>query len=194
MKELENIGAIKKTSLLDGWVEFPRQPDEFADSWSRSLTLAFDQSIELVFFCRGIPVDPDSAAFYRQLVTEKPALTGDEKLTPQEIIRLQVILGYNNAGNNQYTNAKPLGDPAGPAFELKEAACRRVKERTVVYVRGKFVHGKHYAGIFFNAQAHNNLLFEEVIMQASSSRKLQDSLYHFEHVTNNINWLTAVTP
>ncbi len=194
MKELENIGSIAKTSMADGWVEMPREPDVFTDTWSRSFTLAFDPSVELLFFSRGLPVDPDSAAFFKEVTSLKPAHGADDKLTPQEIIRLQVIMGFENAGNNQYTNTKPLGDPDGPAFELKEAACRRIGDHTVLYVRGKFVHGKHYAGILYNAAERSGLVFEEVMIQASSSRKLQDNMYHFEHVINNIDWLKRAVP
>lgn len=194
MKELEKIGSIAKTSMADGWVEMPREPDIFSDSWSRSFTLAFDPAVELVFFSRGLPVDPDSAAFFKQLTDDRPGHTSDDKLAPQEIVRLQVIMGFENAGNNQYTNAKPLGEPDGPVFELKEAACRRIGDRTVLVVRGKFVHGKHYAGIFFNAAEKSGLVFEEVMIQAPSSRKLQENMYHFDHVINNITWLAPVAP
>lgn len=194
MKELENIGAISKTSIPSGWMEPPRQPDEFSDSWSRTLVLAFDPSVELTFYCRGVPVDPDSSAAFLEITSKKPAFGQDDKLTPQEVIRLQVILGFNHAGNNQYTNTKPIGEPDGPAFELKEAACRRIGDKTVLYIRGKFVHGKYYAGIFFFAEERSGLIFEEVLLQAPSNRKLQDNLYHFEHVTNSIKWFNnAVT-
>lgn len=194
MKELENIGAISQTSIPDGWMETPRQPDEFSDTWSRSFVMAFDPAVELTFFCRGNPVDAESAEAFKEITTKKPAFGRDEKLTPREIIRMQVILGFDHAGNNQYTNTKPIGEPDGPNFELKEAACRRIGDKTVLYVRGKFVRGKYYAGIFFPAEERSGRVFEEVIMQAGSSRKLQDNLYHFEHVTNNIKWVNSPVP
>ncbi|MBY0548181.1 MAG: hypothetical protein K2W95_12880 [Candidatus Obscuribacterales bacterium] len=191
MQELENIGSIKRTTLNDGWIEHPRQPDEFSDSWSRTFTLAFDPSVELIFFCRGTSVDVESAAYYRQLGSEKPALSGDEKLTPQEIIRLQMVLGYSNAGNNQYTNPKQAGEPGGPAFDLKEAFCRRVDSRMVLFVRGKFVQGKYYAGILFLAEETFGRVVEEIVLQATSNRKLQDNLYHLDHAANSIKWVNS---
>lgn len=192
MKEVENIGAIAKTSIADGWVEMPREPDIYSDTWSRTYTLSFDPSVELIFFSRGAAVDPSSAKYFQELCESKPGHHREEKLTPQEIIRLQVIMGVENAGNNQYTNSQPAGEPNGPAFDLKEASCRRVGDRTVLQIKGKFAQGKHYVGIFFHTPERNSLLFEEVIMQAPSSRKLQDNIHYFDQAVNNIEWLAPV--
>lgn len=191
MKELENIGSIKRATLNEGWTEFPREPDEFSDSWSRTFTMAIDPTVELIFFCRGTSVDADTADYYRWLTGEKPAFNGDEKLTPQEIIRLQLVMGYSNAGNNQYTNPKQFGEPGGPAFDLKEAYCKRIDSRTVLLIRGKFASGKHHAGILFLAEETMGRVPEEIILQTTSSRKLQDNLYHLEHVANSIKWLNS---
>lgn len=189
MKEFILPGAVKKASLPNGWVLLPSEPDtgDFGERWERIFISLFDEGVEIRFFYRGQPVDPESANFFKRLMVDKPALNGPEKLTPQEIVGLQTVMGLNNAGNNQYTNPQLASSADGPAFDLSEAATRHFSGRTILFIKGKFKSGFHYAGIFYNADESGQMI-EEALIQANSSKKLNKYMGEFEQTLANLEW------
>lgn len=187
MREILNAGAIQRTSLPEGWFEKVNKPDPLSQGWTKSFSLSFDPSVEIVLFSRGESLDQDSANYFKNLLAQKPAAAGDEKLSPQELVQLQSVLGFNSTGDNQYTNPNSSASGFGPAFEIKEACTRTLNKRTVLFIKGVFSHGKHYAGIFYPADSTGKLI-EEAMLQAPSSRKLKDNFYHFQHLSDHIEW------
>lgn len=181
VKVIENIGCLKKASIPDGWMELPRPMEELSDSRQRKFTSAADKDVELVFYFRGQAIDSNSATLFKELIQAKPAQSGEEKLSPAEIISMQILMGFEHAGNNQYTN------PESARFNLLSAGTKQVSGRTVLCVRGNFQNGKHYAGVFFNADPEHELI-EEIILQAPSTNKLSKYLDTLESVLSRIEW------
>jgi hypothetical protein len=185
MREILNAGIIQRTSLPEGWNEKINKPDIMSRGWQKSFSLAMDPSVEIVLFSRGEPIDKDSANYFKALLKQKPAANGEEKLTPAELLQLQMVMGFNSCGDNQYTNPNTAGSGYAPAFEIKEACTRKISKRSALFIKGVFSHGKHYAGIFYEAA---EMQIEEAMIQAPSSRKLKDNFYHFQHLIDNVEW------
>lgn len=180
-KTIENLGCLKKASIPDGWTELPRPAEELSEFRQRKFFSSFDNDVELVFYFRGQAIDAESASRFREVLEAKPANASEEKLTPNEIISLQILMGFDHAGNNQYTN------PDSPRFDLVMAATKRVNGRTILAVRGNFRGGKHYAGVFFAADKEHELI-EEIMLQAPSAAKLAKYLDKLEFVLSKIEW------
>lgn len=187
MRELSEIGGVKSVLISNEWFELPQEPDPLREGWSRSFVLTGGEDVKLAFSYRGTPVDQSSASAFREILDEKPALIGDEKLSPQEIIKVQSVLGYNTAGNNQYTNSNEPGSGTGPVFDLIEANTRRVVSRPVLYIRGGFRSGRQYVGIFYDTDGKGKFI-EEFMLHANSKKLLQLHLDKFESALGTIVW------
>ena len=186
MKEINKIGCVSSATIPKGWVELPRQPDLLSDNWVRTFKFEANKSIEMSFYYRGMPVDKESARYLKNLLEAKPATTGDEKLSPLEIKTMEVVMGYMNAGDNQYTNPSVNGREA-PVFDLTHALTRHINGKTVLYVQGSFKNGKNYAGIFYIADSTGQVI-EEFMIHAPNKHILKEQLEAFEKVLDSLRW------
>ncbi len=187
MREILNAGAIKRSSLSEDWMEKLNEPDPFFEGWQKSYALTLDPSVEIVLFYRGTPIDKSYAEYFQNLLRIKAAQTVEEKLSPLELVQLQVLMGFESTGNNQYTNPNRAESGYAPAFDLKEAFTRRIKNKTVLYVSGTFSHGKCYAGLFYSADPAG-IIIEESMMQAPSTIKYNENFHHFQNLMDHIEW------
>lgn len=187
MIQLSEIGGVQSISISDGWFELPQQPDPMTEGWRRTFILTGDADVIMAFSYRGNPVDKPSAEAFREILTAKPAANGDQKLTPQEIIRLRDVMDSETAGNNQFTNSGKPGTQGGPVFDLIETSTRRVVSRAVLYIRGSYRDGRQYAGIFYDADPSGQMI-EEIMMHAPSKKELKEHISKFEAALTTIAW------
>lgn len=186
MQEIHKIGCVQTALIPRGWIEIPQKPDMLSDNWSRTFKLQANKSIEMSFYYRGMPVDKKSSTRLKEIIESKPARDNDEKLTPPEIKAMEVVMGYMNAGDNQYTNPSTNGREA-PVFDLTHALTRHVNGKTVLFVQGAFKNGKHYAGIFYSADSSGQVI-EEFMIHTPNKHLLNEHLEYFEIVLGSINW------
>lgn len=202
MPSVTKIGAIESATIPGGWFELPRQPNPFEDSWSRSFTLHSTPSVEMTFRFRGNEVDKTSATAFKRLLEFKKALLdtvqGDEKqlLSPDEIRELQVVMGYETAGDNQHTflsaplsskSSAHLGSVRQPTFELRSATVRNVANKAVLLADGKFHSGNYYLGCFYPGDLDHRVV-EEFMFHAPSSELYDQYAKQFLSVLDTIVW------
>src|SRR5579885_3227195 len=184
---LEGIGRIKRITLSSDWLEQPTFDDMFSQAWKVSFAQQAAPEVELLFFYRGLPVDPGSVDVFRSLSVLKPALSGPEKLTPNEVSSLRIMMGFEPMFNNQYTNPEAPGLPGGRVFDLIAAQTRRIEDIVVLHLRGRFSSGVQYEGIQFPAD-YSGRVIQEVAMQAPSAELLARYAFQFNEVIESIQW------
>ncbi|MDZ4837443.1 MAG: hypothetical protein SGJ27_26960 [Candidatus Melainabacteria bacterium] len=185
--EVEDIGCVKFARFPDRWLALPQKPDPLTDHWTRVFARADNFKIEISFYYRGMPIDDDTAKRFNDLVTSRTVGAVPEKLSPIEIKDLQIAMGYNHAGDNQYTNSNMPGAANGPIFDLAEVSAKRVAGRTVLYARGDFNSGTHYAGIFYPSDSTGRVI-EEFMLQAPDKVLLKQHLPAFESIIETFVW------
>ncbi len=185
--EVEDIGCVKFARFPDRWLALPQKPDPLADHWTRVFALADNFKVELSFYYRGKPIDDQTASQFADLVSHRSVGNVAEKLTPLEIKNLQIAMGFNHAGDNQYTNSNMAGTTNGPIFDLAEVAAKTVSGRTVLYARGDFNSGTHYAGIFYPSDSSGRVI-EEFMLQAPDKVLLKQHLPAFESILKTFVW------
>ncbi len=192
MQKLCDIGSVRSISLPDDWFESKTRNSDIAitPGWSREFLLSSDRRVNIALACRSVPVDHESAAVFQQLRNLKPGYTGKERLTEKEIVSLQMVMGFKTAGNNQYTTGTLFSASGGPAFSLTEALMRQIASQAVLFVRGHFRSGRHYAGIFYQSDTSPRII-EEVMIHASDRGSLRKHLIKFENAVDSIDWRSA---
>lgn len=196
MPVVNNIGMVNQATIPTGWFELPRQPSPFEESWTRSFTLNSNPQVELTFRFRGNEIDKTSATTFKELLQARFDSNDQTPLTPTEIRELQVVMGYETAGDNQYTFlASPLSSRSSahlasvrqPVFDLTCAFIRQVNHRAVLFVDGKFKSGNLYCGAFY-VSSHNDRIVEEFMLHAPSQQLFKLALKHFDSVLNSFVW------
>ena len=188
MAQVRNIGLVSSIEIPRGWIEQPQRSDLFRGDWRRSFHPVKNDEVEMMFLYRGSLLDAASASEFQSIIRGKTAEIEAEKLTPQEICKLQFVMGYETAGNNQYSNPTYAPDSHdGPVFDLVAAMTRMVSTRTVLYVRGSFKSGKEYAGIFYPSSA-NPRMIEEFAIQAPDKILFGKFESAFDSALESISW------
>ncbi|MBX9695375.1 MAG: hypothetical protein K2Z81_23525 [Cyanobacteria bacterium] len=196
MPEVTNVGVVEKATIPNGWFELPRPLDPFADGWNRSFTLHSNPRVEMSFRYRGIALDRESAREFKEVLETKRADKDDEKLTPREIRNLQVVMGYETAGDNQYTflasslssrSAAHLSSVRQPVFDLHSAVTHRIKNKTVLFVEGQFRSGNFYAGIFYGTGSGCEFV-EEFMIHAPTQELFKKFSTQFHDVLKSFVW------
>lgn len=174
---IDNTGRILKAELPQRWKPRDEEVDAMASTDRRAYVNEVDDDIELLFLIRGQTLDPGSAAKLKTLLGRKAVV----QLSTSDIIDMQLVMGYEQAGNNQYTN------PGGNVFDLTEASVIQASAKPVLFVRGSFKRGKHYAGVLFN---ENNGFdhVQEIMLQSSTSTSVDRHLPALHHVLDRIVW------
>jgi hypothetical protein len=185
--EVEDIGGVKFAKFPHGWLALPQKLDPLAENWHRVFARAENLRIELTFFYRGFAIDDQSAKTFQDVISNKKVGAVAEKLTPLEIKGLSISMGYNHAGDNQYSNSAMPGNTGGPIFDLAEAAAKPVGGRNVLYARGDFNSGTHYAGIFYPTDSTGRVI-EEFMLQAPDKVLLKQHLPAFESILKTFIW------
>jgi hypothetical protein len=184
MKQLSAIGGIESIQLSGEWFELPQEPNPFSDGWQRLFILKGDSDAQIAFSYRGEAVDSESATAFRDIISIGSTATDGRELTSFEIVKLQDVMGRNTAGDNQFSNESAAG---APLFELTEATVRTVASRAVLFIRGSFRSGRHYAGIFYATDAAGQEI-EEIMFHSGSKKQLREHLAKFDSALNTIVW------
>jgi hypothetical protein len=196
MPVVNKIGLVEKVTIPSGWFELPRQPNPFEDSWARTFTLHSDPRVELSFKHRGAELDKASASAFTNLLQQRFDSHNETPLTPSEIRDLQVVMGYNTAGDNQHTfiaselssrSSAHLSSVRQPTFELHTSCIRSVSQRPVLFVTGRFGGENFYAGTFYRS-ASNDRIVEEFMLHAPSQELFDQFLKQFESALKSIEW------
>ncbi len=194
MPEVTNLGVIKKATIPNGWFELPRALDPFEDGWTRTFMLQSNPKVEMTFSNRGNFLDRESARAFKEVLETKSG--NAHKLTPREIRDLQVVMGYETAGDNQYTflasslssrSAAHLSSVRQPVFDLHFAEIRSIKGRTVLFVEGKFQSGNLFAGIFYCSGAAFDVV-EEFMIHAPDQELFKKFSKQFHDVLKTVVW------
>lgn len=197
MPEFNKIGIVDKATIPNGWFELPRQPNPFEDSWSRTFTLKSNPQVELTFRYRGNELDKKSANTFTEILKVKTDGNNQSPLTPAEIRELQVVMGYETAGDNQHTFlASPLSSRSSahlasvrqPVFDVQAAYVREVSARPVLFVKGKFNSGNFYVGTFYRSERDDRRV-EEFMLHAPSEELFNQYSKQFDSVIDSFAWV-----
>jgi hypothetical protein len=113
-------------------------------------------------------------------------------LTVDEIKALHMVMGFNHAGNNQYTNDAPKGTRDYHVFSMKSAEIATLNGRNVLKLSGAFQNDKgiptmEYEGFLFPAK-QNIADIEEVFFQAPTRGKMMRYQTAYEQTLRTIEW------
>ena len=180
----EKIGAIKEVDLPDNWIanQSATTPN-VGLAWQRVFSPRSDESVQLTFKYRGVPIDEASRKVFNFLLTqETPGELGKE-----EILALHTILGVATVGDNQYTNKSEPGSLEGPRFRLDKVFVENISEKQILRVQGEFSNSMKYDGVYFPAGVGGTII-EEVFLQAPNAYKFDAHKSDFQTVLNSISW------
>ena len=183
---VENRGPIKQIKLPPGWVAGDIKSGGIGQRLSEKFHPAAAEQLTITVFYRGLPVNPDDAAAFIELLRAKPANTGTQLLTPKEIRALRSVMGKSTAGNNQFTNP----DPKIPrAFNLRSAWTVKIKGKTLLVVDGEFIAAvplTEYQGIFADTDGSGQKVQE--IFLSGPPDLFKTSLKPFKDCLESIEW------
>jgi hypothetical protein len=193
IQQVEHLGRIRRLTIPDGWIAQTEPEDLFSQSWKRSFLAAQDEQVELIIYYRGVPIDEQTASTFSAIAAGKPGVHGAEKLAPNEIISLRIMMGFGNSGNNQYTNSNAPDSADGPVFDLRQAEIRRISNQVVLFISGKYRQGSYFSGIFYQADDAGRII-HQIGINAPSSQAMAKYIDDLEQVLGSIEWDSGVAP
>lgn len=133
---LSDRGPIKNIQFPNGWQQTDSTTGGIGNRSIETYGPPGDRSIGISVFYGGLPTSDTGAKAFTQLLKDKPAESGPQQLTAEDIKSIADALGRLNVGDNQYTNT---GRYRPPVFHIDSARTEQMNGRTVLSVQGNFV-------------------------------------------------------
>lgn len=210
---MQNIGAIRKIDLPDGFSAGTQSRGAIGNSWRLQFhPVAYNQDqVEITAYQRGQPLSAEESSAFRQLLRKGEAnLIADQTADREASRKILTALGdaLGNVANNQFVNeAKGL---RGPGFYLTSMAVRDLKGVMVLQVTGRFHRATmelapipapddaaaaiadgtvYYQGIFMDGSSwHRPCQIEELLLQADTYKLYLEYRPLFEAAVQSIAW------
>lgn len=187
-------GPIADIDLPAGWRQRQASFGSVGLSSNETFSPDGDNSTTIGIYSNGRRAGAESAKAFLDILKNKPAADGPQKLTDDEIRSLSEIMGRYQAGDNQYTNS---GQYRAPAFEITNAYTMQVNGKTVLSVEGNFkgtskqngdttAATRQYKGIFADSDGTGTRI-EQVFLSTEPGR-LHQHVREFNETLDSIKW------
>lgn len=190
--EIRNFGEVQVLTAPAGWVLESGNTRRVSTRVMHSFHPPRLDNVMIAVLYRGAPISADAAAVLKAILNEKPAASGAQPLSGDEIRGLTQVFGLGSVGDNQYTN-----DDAGvggecATFKMAEAATCKIGGRTVIRVVGAFqdengVALNHYCGFYISSRKNSGRV-EEIFFQAPNKDRYLEFFPVFESCLLSLKW------
>lgn len=197
MMDVTDCGRIQYMRMPDGWTEGQASPGGVGFSSRRTFTAIETPETKICISYAGLPVSQQSAASFRQLLRQQPAVLYHNTQpvpSPAEVNlmkELSEILG--TAGNNQVVN-RDTGW-RGPCFQLNRAEVLLWKGKKVLSIQGWYQDPEEnkplteFFGLFFDADPDaSTCSVGEIYLEAPDARSYARCLPAFHKALESIRW------
>lgn len=180
----ENIGTIASVELPRDFVATgPAGATPTGVAWEMVFANRIHNDIEIVFKYRGVPINEAARKVLNYLLHKQER----DSLEVEEILALHTVLGVATVGDNQYTNSNPPGSLEGPRFHLDRIGVRKVQDKFVLSVEGKFANNHTYRGIYYPAGVEGRVM-EELFLEVPGKYQAAPYIDEFESLLGSIKW------
>ena len=187
-------GPISDIDLPSGWRQRESSFGSIGLSSNETFSPPGDNGTTIGIYSNGLRAGSESAKAFLDLLKNKPAEDGPQRLTADEIRSLSEIMGRYQAGDNQYTNS---GKYRPPAFEITSAYTMQLNGKTVLAVEGNFKDGnktdaqgravtRQYKGIFADTDGTGSRV--EQVFLSTAPGTLHQHVREFNETLDSIKW------
>lgn len=161
-----------------GWVTSQPMANQHSLSQIESFSPQDNDDIKLNLYYRGQPLSKASAQAFSIILASKPALKGNQLLSPAEIKSLKEVAGSSTIGDNQFTNDKNSTErKQTPIFNLTNAFTTLINGKTALLIEGRFVAEdgsptREFIGVFLPRNKECSIV-HEAYLEGKSAEKLE---------------------
>lgn len=167
-------------NIPTAWVSSQPLANQHNLSQIESFSPQDNDDIKLNLYYRGQPLSKASAEAFCTILANKPALKGNQLLSPTEIKSLKEVAGSSTIGDNQFTNDKSSTEiKQTPIFNLTNAFTTLINGKTALLIEGRFVaeNGspqREFIGVFLPRDKECSIV-HEAYLEGKSTEKLEPS-------------------
>lgn len=161
-----------------GWVSSKPMANQQNLSQIESFSPQDNDDIKLNLYYRGQALSKASAEAFCKILTGKPALKGNQILSPAEIKSLKEVAGSSTIGDNQFTSDKSSTETKQtPIFNLTNAFTTQINGKTALLIEGRFVaeNGsplREFIGVYLPRDKECSIV-HEAYLEGKSTEKLE---------------------
>lgn len=165
-------------SIPSGWVSSQPMANQHNLSQIETFSPKGNDDIKLNLYYRGQPLSKASAQAFSTILASKPALKGNQILSPTEIKSLREVAGSSTIGDNQFTNDKSsTKSNQAPTFNLTNAFTTLLNGKTALLIEGRFVAedgspAREFIGVFLPRDKECSIV-HEAYLEGKSDEKLE---------------------